>query len=162
MESGIFTMISCGFYSNFPVHNIHIESISHINTWLRDRSLFMTGGGGPGSNDFLQEHFSRPTHHAMENFRGPLDIARQFLDAHSWCKIFMYFRIELICKLCRFDCNSEVYRGLTKDAKDENFYWKIFRCPLVASQDFFDAHFLTLKIFSMPPHFWTRSTPGHK
>ncbi len=41
---------------------------------LRDRSLFMARGG-PGSNEFLQENFSRPTHCVMENFRGPLDTA---------------------------------------------------------------------------------------
>ena len=28
--------------------------------------------GGSGSNDFLRENFSRPTHRAVENFGGPL------------------------------------------------------------------------------------------
>ncbi len=97
--------------------------------------------GGPGSDDFLQEKFSRPTRRAMENFRGPLDIARQFFDAHSLCKIFMYFRVELKCKLCRFDCISEGYWGLTKDAASAA---KIF------PENNFDAPSGLLNIFSMP------------
>ena len=35
---------------------------------------YLWQGGGSGSNDFLRENFSRPTHLAVESFRSPLDI----------------------------------------------------------------------------------------
>ena len=41
---------------------------------LRDRSLFMTGGGLE-ENDILRKNISRPTRHADKTFRGPLEWA---------------------------------------------------------------------------------------
>ncbi len=73
-------------------------------------------------------------------FHGPL-VARQFFDAHSWCKIFMYFRVELICKLCMFNCNSEGYWGLKKDAA---------RAAKIFPENNFYAPSGLLNIFSMP------------
>ena len=65
-------------------HTLLARFISSItNKYIRDRSLFMAGRGSC-SNDFFQENLSRPTHHAMDNFRGPLVIPRQFLDGHSF------------------------------------------------------------------------------
>ncbi len=64
------------------------STIEYTDHGRRDRSLFMAGGVS-GSNDFLQEKFSRPTHRAIVNFRGPLDNTRQFFDAHSWYMIFL-------------------------------------------------------------------------
>ena len=52
------------------------------STAFRDRSLFMTGGA-PEENNILREIFSRPTRRTDKKFRGPLDIARSFFDAHS-------------------------------------------------------------------------------
>ena len=62
---------------NFFLHLIIITStFTHLYVaWVRDRSLFMTGGG-PEENRFFRENFSRPTQRADQKFRGPLDIAR--------------------------------------------------------------------------------------
>ena len=55
-------------------HDLVITQVKKLGS-LRDRSLFMTGGGAE-SNEFLREIFSQPTRHAEEKFRGPLDISR--------------------------------------------------------------------------------------
>ena len=45
------------------------------NPSIRDRSLFMTGGG-PEENNILQKKIPRLTQRADKKFRGPLGIAR--------------------------------------------------------------------------------------
>ncbi len=59
---------------------------------LRGQSLVMARGIGfkrKLTMTFYKKIFLRPTHCEMENAHSPLDIARQFFDTHSWCKIFM-------------------------------------------------------------------------
>ena len=51
---------------------------------VRYRSLFMTGGGGSESNDFLWKIFSRRTD---KKFRSLLNIVQKNFDAHSYTQL---------------------------------------------------------------------------
>ena len=88
--------------------------------------------------DRVQMTFYKKTHHAMENFRGPLDIPGQFFNAPSWCKIFMYCIHKGIGGLQKMPHQRRKFLQKSISMPPLGFS-RFFRCPLSNPQNIFDA-----------------------